>query len=323
MARSGSVDFTRTRNEIINAAYRKNRVLGEGQTLSGWKVTVASEALDLMLKSWMSHGIHLWKILDAAVFLVDSQAEYTLGSGTSAARWASTWVKTELSAAAVETDTTLTVDDDDGISDGDILGLVLDDDTVHWTTVDGTPAANVITIDDAITGDAAINQHVYAFTSRANRPLRVLAGRVVYDGGNEVPVRVMSRQEYNDIPNKTTAGKIHSIYYDPKLDNGTLKVWNTPDTPQDYLIITYETPIEDMDRVSHEADFPIEWYEAIVYGLAERLAPECGLPAQERTLLKQEAKEKLEEVRGFDQEITSVFFRRKPDFRRGFRSRMP
>ena len=325
MARSGSVDYTRTRTEIIQAAYRKNRVLGEGQTLSGWKMEKGNEALNLMLKSWMSHGRHLWKIEDAALFFVDSQADYILGSGATAAHWAITHVKTELSVAAVATDLTITVDDDEGMSDGDVIGIVLDDDTVQWTTINGAPAANVITLTAAITGAAAIDQHVYAFTSRANRPLRILTGgaRLVLDGGNEIPIKVCSREDYKRLPNKSTAGKVVQISYDPQLDNGILSVWPTPDTPQDYLKFLFSTPIEDMDRVSHEPDFPIEWYEAIVYNLAERLASECGLPIQERKELKLEAREKLDEVKGFDQEITSVFITRKPDFRRGHSARRP
>ena len=310
MARSGSVNYTRTRDQIIQGAYRKIGKLGQGMTLSAWHVENANEALNLMVKAWMSQGIHLWKILDAAVFLVDSQSTYVMGSGTSAARWAATYVETELSVAAVVGNLTVTVDDDAGISTGDIIGIVLDNDSVHWTTVNGVPAANVITLTAAIAVDgAAIDQHVYAFTLRANRPLRVLAARTVLDGGNEVPIRLYTRDEYMRMPNKTTTGKPVGFYYDPKLDNGTLYVWPTPETPQDYIIITYESPIEDFDQVTNEPDFPVEWFEALQYNLGVRLAPEVGLPAQERQFLSIEAKEKLYEVLGFDQEVGSVFIR--------------
>ncbi len=69
-------------------------------------------------------------------------------------------VDTTLSVAAVATDLTIDVVSDTGFSDGDFIGIILDDGTQHKTTVDGAPAANVITLDDAIPSAAAIGKAV-------------------------------------------------------------------------------------------------------------------------------------------------------------------
>jgi len=44
------------------------------------------------------------------------------------------------------TETDWAVDDDQSAADGDIIGAVLDDDTIHWTSISGVPAGNVITV---------------------------------------------------------------------------------------------------------------------------------------------------------------------------------
>jgi len=63
---------------------------------------------------------------------------------------------TQVAVAGVATDTSIEVDDDAGFGDGDFIGIELDDGTQHQTTVNGAPAANIITFDDALPGPSAI-----------------------------------------------------------------------------------------------------------------------------------------------------------------------
>jgi hypothetical protein len=59
---------------------------------------------------------------------------------------------TTLAAVAHQTDSTITVVDDEEFADGDPISVLLDDNSLHSTTVDGTPAGNVITLAAAIPG---------------------------------------------------------------------------------------------------------------------------------------------------------------------------
>ena len=69
--------------------------------------------------------------------------------------------ETTLSVAASTGDSTITVADATGVSDHDAVGIMLDDDTVHWTNADGDPVGAVITLYTAMSGDAAIGNTVY------------------------------------------------------------------------------------------------------------------------------------------------------------------
>ncbi len=63
-----------------------------------------------------------------------------------------------------------------------------------------------------------------------------------------------------------------------------------------------------MDAANDDFEFPQEWYEAIVYGLAERIAPMIGYPIPDRQLLKSEARDYLDLALSFDVEHASVKF---------------
>lgn len=69
---------------------------------------------------------------------------------------------TALSVAAIATDITITVTSAAGMATGDLIGVLLDDGTTHWTTINGAPVANVITLTVAMPSAAAIGNNVVA-----------------------------------------------------------------------------------------------------------------------------------------------------------------
>jgi len=69
-------------------------------------------------------------------------------------------VDTTLTVAGASTDTTITVASITGINSGDLIGILLTDGTTHWTTVNGAPAAGVITLAVALPSAAASGNQV-------------------------------------------------------------------------------------------------------------------------------------------------------------------
>lgn len=83
MARSGSVNFSMTRDEIIQSAYELIGVAVDGEAMSSSDVGVANKALNMMIKAWQAYGLQLWKREEITVDLVAAQVAYTIGrSGT-------------------------------------------------------------------------------------------------------------------------------------------------------------------------------------------------------------------------------------------------
>jgi len=79
MARSGSVNFTLNRNELIQSAFELIGVAVEGETLQSEDIAVAQRALNMMIKAWQAYGLQLWKRDKINIPLTASQASYLIG----------------------------------------------------------------------------------------------------------------------------------------------------------------------------------------------------------------------------------------------------
>lgn len=129
----------------------------------------------------------------------------------------------------------------------------------------------------------------------------------------DIPMRIITRQEYNILGNKTSAGNPIQVYYDPQNAYGDLNVFPVPTSVEaaaNTINIVYQRPFEDFDASTDTPDFPQEWYDAITYGLACRLAPEYGVPIPDRKTLWQEMTIIKQDALNFGLEEGSLYFMR-------------
>lgn len=311
MATSGSIDFSQTRQEFITSSLRLAGVLATGESASAADASDANTTLNLYLKALQAKAPQLWRQTQGVLFLTPGTYEHSLPGGR-AARLADA-AFTTLSVAAVATDTTITVTSATGIADGDNIGVELSDGTRQWTTVSGSPAGNVVTLSAALTGDAASELTVYAYTNALERPLRITQ-MIRRSDCVDIEVPIVSRQEFWNTPTKTQSGTVLLAYYDPQLTTGTLNLWPTGANVKEYLIFTFERNIEDVDSNPNNLDIPVEWLEAVRFGFSYRLAIEFGGTPQRLSILKSESKRCEEELLAFDQEYASIYF--APDLTR-------
>lgn len=309
MTTSGTITFTRTRDQLIKAALRKCSIGGEGEVPTPQQINDAAEDLNMMVKAWKAMGINLWCYQEIAIFPVIEQSSYNLSpTGDNAS---STYLVTTLSASAAAAASTITVTNvtlGTYSINGWIIGVVLDSGAIQWTNINGAPAGLIITLTASLTGAAASGNLVYIYQAKANRPLRVLAGRVKINNGNEVPMKVVSRQDYFNNPIKTTQGHPTQLYYDPQLTHGQLYIWSTFQTVNDFIIITAQREIEDFNTLADTADLPQEWMEPIVWNLAARIMFDYGIDKVTRDDISSIAAGFLEIVMAFDQEAASICF---------------
>lgn len=311
MATSGSYNYTLNRDEIITDVLEDLGVIGSGDTPLADDVTACARKLNMMVKAWMAQGIHLWALEEATLFIADGTQTYSLGpTGT---HCTNTYVHTTLSTAEASGSTSLGITSATGMSASDNIGIVLDDNTIHWTTISGAPGSTT-TIATGLASAASSGNVVFAYTSKIQRPQRILSAYRRNIDNNDIPVDVVSRQEYSDLSNKLVEGKTNKVFYDPQLTNGTLYAWPTPDLVTDVIRFWYERPLEDFDAATDNPDFPIEWAEAIAAGLLYRIARKYGASRSEIEDYKNDADEKLQIALGFDRETASVMF--QPDYRR-------
>jgi hypothetical protein len=103
-----------------------------------------------------------------------------------------------------------------------------------------------------------------------------------------------------------------NAYYSPLLVNGRYYVWQTASSVNDYVRITFERPIHDVDLTTNTLDIPVEWLECVIYNLAVRLADIYSVPAIKMQSVMAKAVYFLDEMKGHDEEIQDINI--QPDF---------
>lgn len=129
-------------------------------------------------------------------------------------------------------------------------------------------------------------------------------------GGTQIELTEKSLYDFNRLPDTTTGAPIHYTYA-PGLENGVIKVWPIPDNgtaSNKTLQIVYQKEFDSFNSSTDTPDFPVYWTEALIYGLAHRIAPEYGVPLQDRQLLLTEFKSAKSAAEGYGDEDGSWYF---------------
>ena len=288
MATSGSIDFIVNRDDIITEALEQMGMLAEGQTPSTDQLTSMSRTLNMLVKTWQADGLNLFALQKLYVYLQKDQTEYDIGSG-STDHVSDEYNRTTTTAAAVATDTTVDLTSVSGLAVSDYIGIKLDNGTMQWTTVSSI-ATLTVTLNDALTGAVSSGVTVFYYTSKSNRPMKIKNAVVTNSpDGNDTPIWVISRQEYVDLPNKSTSGQVNQIYYDPQVGAGILSVWPVTDTVDKYLTLWVQRTLEDFDGATDDADYPQEWYLPLALNLAALSCTKYGVPRVERDYINRMA----------------------------------
>lgn len=299
MPTSNSTNYTLNGTEAIESALEILGAAQAGEPLEADDTATALRHYNLMLKA-LQRKLNIWKRKTATINLVLAQYIYTIGQKAAGN------AKTLSSGNLVDTGADFTNDD---IQAGDTVKNI----TAGTSTTVATVTSSTILIlnSDIFT----LGTEAYEITSAdvsAPRPLKILECNRKGTAGDEITINELTRNEYENLPNKTSPGAPISYHYDPTLNNGTFYIWNAPDASAvtDWTIeLVYQATIEDMDSLADSVDCPAENLEAIVINLAYRLSSVFGgLSASERNTLRADAKDSLDDASGFEQENGSIFF---------------
>lgn len=113
---------------------------------------------------------------------------------------------------------------------------------------------------------------------------------VIRRDGSDTPIHPMARDEYLAIPNKSEQGLPNRFYFDRSRDTPTITFWNVPDSAADTIIYYRMRRLQDVGGSSYTADVPYRWQEAMVSGLAAKLAEKYAPDREGSMLAKSEAK---------------------------------
>lgn len=129
----------------------------------------------------------------------------------------------------------------------------------------------------------------YALTPR---PYRIIDVRFRQSSGIDIPMMELTKQEYQDLPQKTTAGIPTQWYFDPQQATSSIFVWPVKATvTTETLRVTYQRYLDDIDDLGNNIDIPAEWLSTLGYNLAARIADDYSRsgPAIDRIIARASA----------------------------------
>lgn len=255
MATSGVYTFDPTRNEIIEGALGRIGVLSEGQSASPEQLSNAQFWLNVTVKSLQNDGVKLW---------TEKLVTQPIG----------------------------------GLTQSEVTGT----DSLNYTCIKGHTSASgnrPITGSDWRTywsqsgsaGSAWVTATAYSSRANFNLPARTISVQKAFyrETTTDVPMDLISYRSYLDIYNKSAdSGRPLQLAVNELHPTKVAYVYPMPgateNTNQGVINMLTIVPIFDFTSGAETSDVPQQWFETILFGLAEKLSHVYGLDLNERSM---------------------------------------
>lgn len=301
MATSGVYDLTLQAGEIFAEAFDMLQSAADGESLTADMEKRASRSLNILISEIQSQGIHLWTYTEGTLFLQKGQFEYDFNDATT--RLTNNLIRDALAADAAAPASTIEVVDGTKFTDGDKIGVVLADRSIFFTTVDGAPAGDVVTLAAPTTGAAIRGTEVYAYNDTFMPISRTLDIRRADSDTLELPMNMEPRDRYYEQPNKTDLGVPVIAYYSRQIPQGEMLIWAAPNDAGTLINFTYERKIQIVTKAADDVDFPQYWIPALTANLAKALMPKYGASQGAAQYVNAEAKRTMDQALSYDNAI--------------------
>ncbi len=145
-----------------------------------------------------------------------------------------------------------------------------------------------------------------SYSLNPERPIRILSARFKRNG-IETPMIRLTRDEYDNLPVKTTAGTPTQYYFDRQREDALFYVWPVLASASGETVeITYEREFEDVS-INDTIDLPGEWWDVAVLQVASRLVHAHGSESAKQTV-PMRAEMALNKALGAAMDGESVYF---------------
>lgn len=159
---------------------------------------------------------------------------------------------------------------------------------------------------------AGLNLYTFgpAGTIIMTRPLRVPQGLSYYSDVNGIrrPIELLSRQEWDTLSQVSQQGQINSFFVDKQQLSLNVYLWLTPDAEAatGTVNLILQQQITNAVGLLDTINFPIEWSQWLVWGLAEQLAIGQPQVIVDRCTMQAGTAEAI--LEGWDVEDAQTFF---------------
>lgn len=322
MSTSSSWDYSVTAAQIIVAAMEDIGMLDPGQTINSNDQATCLRRLNFIAKQWqgkadMAQGLKVHTRQRVTVFLAKNQNQYLVGPAATDNNATTSYGRTTTTAAVAAGQTVIAITSNaDSVTVGgttvtmanaDYVGVVQTDGTLFWSTISANGSTSV-TLNAALSIGCASGAYVYWYTSKAQRfpycETAVLRNSDIVDV--ELPRYIDVQQYEQGISNKTQTGDPINLLIEPIRLSTRVTTDFYPQDVTKQLRLTVLYPAEDYDAVADDIAFPQEWFAALEWELALRVAPTFG--AEWTQSMQQNYTQATAIARELNPENSSAFF---------------
>ena len=283
MAYSGNISGT-TFNalKVVDHAFRRCRL--PAQAITAEMQSYALDSLYLMLSELANIKTPSWCIEKMVLPMYENQQLVTLPVGTVEVLNLNYRTLQLLDGTTVATSTSYTysfssttVVDTVGIKwSGTAVPVTFQVSTngTTWTTV-GTSSAVAVAGDITWTDISGALPYLY-FRITASSPL-LYSAITIGNLPQEIPLGQLNRDSYVNQSNKVFPGRPSNYYFQRDLPEPVVYLWPAPFSAaeQAQLVLWRHRQIMDTENLQQEVEVPQRWLEAIVNGLAAKVAAEA------------------------------------------------
>lgn len=295
MAYSGNIGgATFNALKVVDHAFRRCRL--PAQAITAEMQSYALDSLRFMLDELANIKTPSWCIEKQIYPFYQGQYQVTLDQGTVEVLNANLRTSQEATGATTITSTAYTVDFTDnegGVATINTVGfkwLAASVNLTFQTSVDGL----VWTTVGSQTTSASAGQWTWTDIVPANAAefFRVtsvapMVMSEVYLGTmpQEIPMGVLNRDTYVAQSNKVFQGRPLTYWFQRDLPEPVINLWPAPNAAAEHqqLILWRHRQIMDTENLQQQVEIPDRWLEAIINGLAARVAAET--PAVDANLI--------------------------------------
>jgi len=313
MTTSGTYSFSVSRDDIVRESLLNIRKLDELEIPTPQETQDCARKLNMLVKQWQgtadfAPGLKTWTRRHGHLFLSNSTGQYTVGPG--GIGWTNSYVGTTLTASAASGQPVITVASATGLSANQNIGVALNSGSLFWSTILSV-IGTTVTLNSNLTGDAAANSIVFAYTTTAQQPVVIETAFLRDINNDDTPLNIIRTiGDYDLLPSKNNTDFVSdptAIYYEFQLTNGVLytDVAASQDVSK-HICMSYLEAVQDFTNPLDTPEYPQEWFLALSWGLAKQICPMYG--ATWTPLMQDNFTSALAIAQRKETEIVTMFF---------------
>jgi hypothetical protein len=247
MAVSGSKDFEPNVADYVEEAFERCGL----EFRTGYDAVTARRSMNFLFADWANRGLNRWTMEQVSQTVASGISSYPVGTIT----------------ATVGSSASLTLGETITGGTSAVTASIITKPSA--TTLTLTVPSGTFTSGETVTGGTSLaSTTISASPSLTDVQATIdILSAVVRRSGSDISVSRISRDEYLNIPTKSSTGRPTQFYVDRKI-TPLVKVWPTPENSTDVLIYDRLVRIDDADASGNTLEVPFRFYPCLAAGLA-------------------------------------------------------